>query len=160
MSSSGDPLSTYRTSRLQRGLAAVAVAGLVLLIGIGAVGPDPSWPTLLQFGTTGVALVAWAAYGLHARIEVWEDGLRVIRPLWWDEEIRFEHVERALLPMTNDGLMLFTGPSGQKQFGVDGQTFKRSDQLILHVLRCLPEDAKIEDPAGRIDDLRSDDQRD
>jgi hypothetical protein len=160
MSFSTEPLATYRTSRWQRWGALLAAGGALLVFGIQVAGPRPffSWPTLLQQIPTGGAMIAAAAYGLQARMEVFETGLREVRPLWWDRTIRFENVQRALLPLTKDGLMLFTGRGGQKQFSVDGQTFERSDQLILQVLRHLPEDAEIEDPAGRIDDLRDDDQ--
>lgn len=153
MSLSGDPLATYQTSRWQRGLAVFAAAGLLFIIGIVAVGPDPSWATLLQFGTTGVALVAAAAYGLHAQLEVYETGLRRVRPLRTDEPLHFDEVERALLPLTSRALLLFTGTGRQLALRIGGDEFEDFDRLVRQVLRRLPDTAEIEDPAGRADDL-------
>jgi len=154
---SGDPIATYGTSRWQRGVALIAGAGAIVFAGLVVAGPQSplSWGSLLQIGTTGGMMVAAAAYGLHARIEVFEDGLRKVRPLWRDETLRFGAVERALLPMTNEGLMLFAG--GQAQFQVDGDVFEHFDRLVLQVCRRLPDDAEIEDPAGRLDAYRGDD---
>lgn len=156
MSSSEAPRTTYHTSRWQRGLALACAAGAVLFAGLAVTSGPPlfSWWTLLNLGTTGSMMVAMAAYGLHARIEVRAKGLRKVRPLWWDETIRFEAVERMLLPMSRPGLALFTGPGGQSQFDVDGSAFEDFDQLAREVCRRLPPDAEVEDPADRLDDFR------
>jgi hypothetical protein len=157
---SGDPIATYGTSKWQRGMALIAGAGAIVFAGLVVAGPQSplSWGSLLQIGTTGGMMVAAAAYGLHARIEVFEDGLRKVRPLWRDETIRFDAVERALLPMTSEGLMLFAG--GQAQFQVDGDAFEHFDRLVLQVCRRLPDTAEIEDPADRLDGYRDGDGRD
>lgn len=162
MSLSGPPLATYGTSRWQRTVALLSAAGVLLFLGLVAASDRPlfSWWTLVNLATTGGTMVAMAAYGLHAKIEVFEAGIRKVRPLWWNDELRFDRVERALLPMTGTGLMLFTGPGGQAQFTVDGDAFERFDRLVLQVLRRLPEEAEIEDPAGCLDDLRDDDRQD
>ena len=156
---SGDPIATYGTSRWQRGVALVAAAGAVLFAGMIVAGPQPpfSWASLFQIGTTGGMMVAAAAYGLHARIEVFEDGLRKVRPLWRDEPLRFGAVERVLLPMTNEGLRFFTGSGGQLRMHIDGTSFERFDRLALQVCRRLPDDAEIDDPAGRLDAYRGGD---
>ena len=158
MSFSGNPIATYGTSQWQRGVALLAGAGAILFAGLVVAGPQPvfSWWTLLDLATTGGMMVAAAAYGLHARIEVFDDGLRKVRPLRSDETIRFDAVERALLPMTSEGLMLFAG--GQAQFQVDGDAFEHFDRLALQVCRRLPDTAEIEDPAGRIDPFRDGDE--
>lgn len=158
MALSGDPRATHRTSRRQRGLALLAAVGALLFFGLVAAGDQPllsAW-SLVNLVTTGGTMVAAAAYGLHAKIEVYEAGLRKVRPLWWDDEIRFADVERALLPMTRPGLVLFTGRGGQPQFSVGEAAFERFDLLVLQVLRRLPEGAEVDDPAGRIDDIGDD----
>ncbi|MFB6248327.1 MAG: hypothetical protein ABEL97_07140 [Salinibacter sp.] len=154
MSLSEEPLATYRTSRLQRWGALLAAGGALLVFGIQVASPRPlfSWRALLQQIPTGGAMIAAAAYGLQARIEVFETGLREVRPLWWDRIIRFETVQRALLPLTDDGIRLFTGSGHQLEFGIDGNGFERSDQLIRQIVRLLPEETEVEDPAGRLND--------
>lgn len=155
----GDPIATYGTSRWQRGGALVAAAAAVLFAGLTVAGPQPtfSWVSLFQIGTTGGMMVAAAAYGLHARIEIFEDGLRKVRPLWRDETLRFGAVERVLLPMTNEGLRFFTGSGGQLRMHIDGSSFERFHRLALQVCRRLPDDAEIDDPVGRLDAYRGDD---
>lgn len=159
---SGDPIATYGTSRWQRGMALIAGAGAIVFAGLVVAGPQSplSWGSLLQIGTTGGMMVAAAAYGLHARIEVFEDGLRKVRPLWRDETLRFEAVERVLLPMTNEGLRFFTGSGGQLRMHIDGASFERFDRLALQVCRRLPDRAEVEDPADRLDGYRDGDGRD
>ena len=160
MALSGAPLATYGTSKWQRGVAMLAGAGAIVFAGLVVAGPQPvfSWWTLLDLSTTGAMMVAAAAYGLHARIEVFDDGLRKVRPLWRDDTIRFEAVERVLLPMTSPGLMLFTDVGSTPAFAVDGDAFEHFDRLVLQVCRRLPDTAEIEDPAGRIDTFRDGDE--
>ena len=158
---SGEPVATHRTSPRRRGLALLSAAGALLLAGLAAASDRPlfSWWTLLDLATTGSLTVAAAAYGLHARIEIFEDGLRRVRPLRRDEGLRFDDVERVLLPMTSAGLMLFTAAGSTPALAVDGSAFERFDRLALRVCRRLPDAAEVEDPVGRLDAYRGDDDR-
>jgi len=106
--------------------------GALFLFGIRAVDPRPlfSWHTLLQQVPTGGMMIAAAAYGLQARIEVFETGLREVRPLCWERTLQFKDVQRARLLMTDEGLPLFTGSGSQLEFGIDGNGFERSDEFI------------------------------
>jgi hypothetical protein len=157
---SGELIATHPPSQWARAGALLCAAGALLVFGLVAVRNRPllSWWTLLDLATTGVPMVVGAAYGLRAQIEVYEDGVRRVHPLWRNHALRFADVERALLPTTRRGLLLFTGAAGSPQFGIDGDTFEDVDALIRRVLRRLPDDVAVEDPAGRLDDLRRDDQ--
>jgi len=148
--SSGE--TTYRTSQLQRSLALASAASLLLMATLRVTGDRPLWePSLLNFVLTAGHLLVATGYGLRARIQVSERAVRKTRPLWSDNTVRFGDVRRAHLPLTEEGLWLYTDPDGSPDLAVEAQSFERFDELACQVIRRLPSDAEVSDPADRLD---------
>ncbi len=120
--------ATYRTSRLQRGLSVLSVGALLLL--------------------------AAAGYGLRATVRVSETAVRKTRPLWTDNVLRFEDIQRLHLPVTTEALWLYTEPNGSPDLSIEAQSFERFGSLARRVLRRLPQHTEIQDPAGRVEHYR------
>ncbi|WP_263809373.1 hypothetical protein [Salinibacter sp.] len=123
-----DMPATYRTSRLQRGLSVLSVGALLLL--------------------------AAAGYGLRATVQVSETAVRKTRPLWTDNVLRFEDIQRLHLPVTTEALWLYTEPNGSPDLSIEAQSFGRFGSLARRVLRRLPQHTESQDPAGRVEGYR------
>jgi hypothetical protein len=126
--SSGE--TTYRTSQLQRGLALASATSLLLIATLRVTGDRPLWePSLINFVLTAGLPLAATGYGLRTRIRVSERAIRKTRPLWSDNTVRFSDVRRAHLPLTEEGLWLYTDPDGSPDPAVEAQSFERFDEL-------------------------------
>ncbi|MCS3650032.1 hypothetical protein GGQ08_001325 [Salinibacter ruber] len=99
--SADDMPATYRTSRLQRGLSVLSVGALLLLAVLEATDEGPLLElSLVNVLLTGATLPAAAGYGLRATVRVSETAVRKTRPLWTDNVLRFEDIQRLHLPVT------------------------------------------------------------
>ncbi|PSQ89958.1 MAG: hypothetical protein BRD30_05220 [Bacteroidetes bacterium QH_2_63_10] len=145
--------TTYRTSRLQRGLALVAAASLLLLAGLQVTGERPFLvASYVDFALTAVGLLAAIGYGLQAKIRVSEQAIRKTRPLRKDSTVRFGDVQRVHLPSTEEGLWLYTSPDGSPDLAIEALSFERFEKLACQVIRRLPPGAEVNDPVDRLDE--------
>ena len=147
--------ATYRTSRLQRGLSVLSVGALLLLAVLEATDEGPLLElSLVNVLLTGATLLAAAGYGLRATVRVSETAVRKTRPLWTDNVLRFEDIQRLHLPVTTEALWLYTEPNGSPDLSIEVQSFERFGPLARRVLRRLPQHTEIQDPAGRVEEYR------
>ncbi len=150
-----ETLATYRTSRFQRGLSLLSIAGLLLLAVWEATDEGPFLElSLVNVTLTGATLLVVASYGLRATIQVSETAVQKTRPLWMDKVLRFEDIQRLHLPVTTEALWLYTEPNGSPDLSIEAQSFERFESLARQVLRRLPQHTEIQDPAGRVEEYR------
>jgi len=85
---------------------------------------------------------------------VYRTAVQKTRPLWTDNVLRFEDIQRLHLPVTTEALWLYTEPNGSPDLSIEAQSFERFESLARQVLRRLPQHTKIQDPAGRVEKYR------
>lgn len=147
--------ATYRTSTLQRGLSLLSIGSLLLLAVLEVTDEGPLLElSLANAMLTGATLIAAAGYGLRATVRVSETAVQKKRPLWKDNVLRFEDIQRVHLPVTTEALWLYTESSGSPDLSIEAQSFERFGSLARQVLRRLPQHTEIRDPAGRAEGYR------
>lgn len=143
--------TVYRTSQTQKGLAYVATASLLVLAVLRVTDDRPLWElSAVNFFLTAGLLFSAIGYGLRARIRVSDRAIRKTRPLWTDTTVPFTDVRRVHLPVTNEGLWLYRDPEGRADLEVEALSFERFEEMACQVMRRLPPDAEVTDPAGRL----------
>ncbi len=155
LTASGDSLSTasndrvYRTTWVLRGLA----VGFLLFLGVELAGDGVSWTwgALTNLALAG-SVVLGAVHQLGTSIQVSDEEIRKVMPLWRDRTVRFEGVRRLYVPMVrvDSGVRLYTDPDGSPALTLESQAYERSGDLLQEVARRLPDEATVDDPANRL----------
>lgn len=154
---SGDDETIYRVSQRARRGAWLQIAGFFAVAALALGGGLESWWDLLDAAASGSPLLLMAAHSVRAEVRVSDTAIRKVRPAMWDQEVRLENVERALLTVTQNALWLYTTSTTAPQLAVKARAFERFDDLVLQVLDCLPDAAVVEDPADRVAAIRGGD---
>ena len=144
--------TVYRTSQTKKGLAYVATASLLVLAVLRVTDDRPLRElSVVNFVLTAGLLLSTVGHGLRARIRVSDRAIRKTRPLWTDTTVQFTDVRRVHLPVTSEGLWLYIDPKGRADLEVEALSFERFEEMACQVMRRLPPNAEVTDPAGRLE---------
>ena len=149
-----DAAPTYGPSRLQRWTGVAGLLCIPALIGLEVTGESSG--SLLQLLTTCVLFAALSISNLRTTVRLSADWIRKDRPLWPDVEVRFANVQRLYVPVTGVvGLEFYTDSADSEALSIRESGVEGYNDLLLQVAERLPEHADIEDPSGRLAQLRN-----
>ncbi|MCS4200697.1 hypothetical protein [Salinibacter ruber] len=88
----------------------------------------------------GLVLVVLNAFRKEVLVE--ENEIRKVQPLWRDQSVPTSEIRRVHVPMTQDGLWLYTDPDGNPALTIGGG-LEAPEELEERVIQHAPSDAAV-----------------
>ncbi len=142
--SEGNAPRRFGLSQSQRWGAASGLLFFLLVVGTdyasGVAAREWSELALDAGIVAGLVLVVFNAFRKEVLVE--ENEIRKVQPLWRDQSVPTSEIRRVHVPMTQDGLWLYTDPGGNPALTIGGG-LEAPDELEERVTESVPPAAKI-----------------